>query len=67
MQYGSEKVKCPFYKEDTKNSIRCEGVISIACSNNFEAAEKKRQHLELYCEKEYEKCPHAKVLYEKYG
>ena len=67
MQYGSEKVLCPFYKDETRNSIRCEGVISVACVNNFEIVEDKKQHLEMYCCSDYEKCPQAKALYEKYN
>ena len=66
MQYGSEKVLCPFYKDETKNSIRCEGVISVACINNFAETDDKKQHLEEYCYTHYKRCPHANALYKKY-
>ncbi len=67
MQYGSEKVLCPFYKDETRNSIRCEGVISVACANNFDVTAAKNQHLEQYCCSDYKKCPQAKALYQKYN
>lgn len=66
MQYGSEKVLCPFYKDETRNSIRCEGIISIACCNNFDMTEEKKLHLEQYCYSNYKKCPQAQALYNKY-
>ena len=66
MQYGSEKVLCPFYKDETRNSIRCEGVISVACISNFAETEQKKQHSEKFCCLHYEECPLAEALYKKY-
>ena len=64
--YGSEKVKCPFYKEETKNSIKCEGVISINCTQTFEDAHKKISFKSKYCEKDYFNCEHFIQVEKKY-
>lgn len=66
MDYGSVDVVCPFYKDETKNKIRCEGIVSVACTNNFTDAIKKTQHYKRYCCSEYESCPLAIVLNKKY-
>ena len=66
MVYGSQYVLCPFYKDETVNTIRCEGLISEACSNNFQNKGEKQAHWENFCCKHYELCPYAQKLYEKY-
>lgn len=66
MIYGSQDVICPFYKDETANTIRCEGVISDACVNNFINKSEKKGHREIYCCDDYEKCPLAEALNMKY-
>ena len=66
MEYGAELVQCPFYKNESKNSIRCEGVISITCSNNFNTSTEKKKHLEKHCCDKYEDCEIYKVVCKKY-
>lgn len=63
--YGSEKTKCPFYKDETKNSIRCEGVFSKTTNQNFENSTQKKEHKTEYCDKDYSKCHHYKNVNEK--
>ena len=66
MVFGSQEVLCPFYKDETKNTIRCEGLISDACINNFVNKKEKKEHKEIYCCDDYKKCPIAEALYLKY-
>ena len=66
MVYGSQDVKCPFYKDETKNTIRCEGIFSEAISNNFEHSNKKHIHRKTYCCTNYSNCPLYKSVYAKY-
>lgn len=64
--FGSENVKCPFYDTETRNAIKCEGVFSKTCDQNFENAEIKRKYKEKYCNEGYDNCPHYKQVYSKY-
>ena len=66
--YGSEKAKCPFYEEDTKNSIKCEDFIGTTCKRIFENTIIKRKHKEKYCDsiENCPKCPHYKMVDKKY-
>ena len=49
MDYGAVNVLCPFYKDETRNSIRCEGIVSDACVNNYADVNGKRAHKRNYC------------------
>lgn len=64
--YGSEQVKCMFYKEESKNTIRCEGEFSITCTFNFTTSTEKKKHKRKYCNKGYSECPHFKRVKNKY-
>ncbi len=64
--YGSANVKCPFYDEETRNKIKCEGVFSKTCDQNFETSIKKKKHKEKYCNKDFYSCPHYKQVRPKY-
>lgn len=66
MPTESKEVKCPFYKDETPEAIRCEGVISVACINNFRGRETKQKHKRRYCNTEYEDCEHYKTVIKKY-
>lgn len=64
--YGAADVKCPFYHEETRNAIKCEGVFSKTCTFNFENAIKKKKHKEKYCNLNFKKCPHYEKANAKY-
>ena len=66
MDYGSQDVVCPFYKDERGNTIRCEGLVSVACVNNFINKGQKISHLKKYCCSEYESCPLAIAIDYKY-
>ena len=48
--HGAEKTICPFYKNETKNSLSCEGIFSCSCTNNFLTAEEKKRHKKMFCD-----------------
>ncbi len=62
----SKEVKCPFYKDETAEAIRCEGTISVACANNFRGREKKQSYKKQYCNTKYKDCEHYKAVAKKY-
>lgn len=64
--YSSEKVKCPFYDEETRNSIKCEGTFSRTCNQNFINSKAKQKHKEKYCNYDYLSCPHYEQVNKKY-
>ena len=66
MVYGSVDVKCPFYKDETKNTIRCEGIFSSAVSNNFETSTHKEKHKVECCCTRYQDCVLYRAVYAKY-
>lgn len=66
MSRDSADVKCPFYKDDTSHSIRCEGLVSEACVNNFRGPQIKKEYQNKYCCRDYEDCDHSKALNLKY-
>lgn len=66
MRYEAVDVKCPFYKDETKNSIKCEGIVSVACINNFDNAREKKKHKAKYCCDQYNSCPLNKSIMLKY-
>lgn len=65
--YGAEDVICPFYKEETKNTITCEGVIGENCRQAFSDSMQKKAHKKEYCNAfNYSNCLHCKQLEIKY-
>lgn len=64
--YDSVKVKCPFYNDETKNKIKCEGAVSKNCEQNFQTALQKKKHKEKFCDRDYCSCPHYKQVNAKY-
>ena len=66
--YGSEKVKCPFYEEETRNAIKCEDFIGATCKRGFKTAKLKYVHKSKYCDvlDNYMNCPHFKQVDKKY-
>ena len=66
MEYGAENVKCPFYKSETRNTVKCEGIISETCSNNFSTSKIRRKHYKEKCCNNYKQCKIYRVLELKY-
>lgn len=64
--YESEKVKCPFYKDEKDRDIKCEGDVSKVCTHSFKAPSKKQKVKEKYCNDQYTQCPHYKAVYSLY-
>ena len=66
VSYGSEDVKCPFYRTETKNAIKCEGAFSASCTFCFFDSFKKKDHKTKYCNNDYRNCPHYIAVAKKY-
>lgn len=65
--YGSQDVKCPFYKGESKNIIKCEGAINDICTQPFRSKKKKEIHKSEYCNTfNCKECPYYKMLNQKY-
>ena len=64
--YGSETAKCPFYQDETRNTIKCEGELSQYCVQIFKTADEKKTHKSEYCDSKYVNCVHWKRVYKKY-
>lgn len=55
--YGSQDVKCPFYKNETKNSISCEGIFGCTCIHTFASRIEKKNYKQKYCDVfDFKKC-----------
>lgn len=56
-------VKCPFYREDKRDTIKCEGTIPDSNSiNTFLRHEDKKLQMTLFCEEDYQKCEHYRAV-----
>ncbi len=65
--YGSALTKCPYYDEESKNNIKCEGTISKTCTHNFKSSAQKRKHKNKFCDTfDFKNCPHFKQIQKKY-
>ena len=64
--YGSQNVKCPFYKGEDEKKIICEGIIAPICVHIFKSAKKKVLTKKTFCDNNYESCEHSKNLERKY-
>ena len=66
--YNCAKAICPYYKQFKKQEIICEGIIdNTAIHIGFGNVHDLRRHVKKYCcHYDYEKCPVAKMLTEKY-
>lgn len=61
--YNAKSVKCPFYKEDKRNTIKCEGTIPDSNSiNTFIRHDDKKIQMALFCEKSFEKCEQFRAV-----
>lgn len=64
--YERIDAKCPYYKDETSHSIRCEGIISEACVNNFRGPQLKKEYERNHCDSKYQDCKLCKALESKY-
>ena len=60
--YCDKSVRCPFYRKETKNSLKCDGLISNTCNHNFETAIQKKKHKSNYCTWDYFNCHYYKQI-----
>lgn len=66
--YESQKVKCPFYKKDDKNTISCEGTeMAQTLTLRFGSGTQKSCKMEKYCNQKYESCEIYKAIMKKYN
>lgn len=66
MSYRGSNVRCPFYKDDTPCAIKCEGLVSQVCAQNFSTRDEKIGYMRRYCECDYTHCIIAQKIEEKY-
>lgn len=67
MNYSDKNVKCPFFVSSRQpRVIKCEGIISEQCQNEFSTDFNRRAHFEKYCCGDYKNCPIAKIIIKKY-
>lgn len=66
MNYNSKNVKCPFYVDNSKTSIKCEGDATQQCIHLFPNAAEKKAHFELFCCGDHKTCKHARNIEKKY-
>ncbi len=68
--YDFKTVLCPFFKRYNRKrqTITCEGVPKSSAANLmfFENGTKSDRYFHNRCCKDYQQCPVAKALYEKY-
>jgi hypothetical protein len=61
-KYDSPYVQCPFYKGESRNELLCEGLFRNSKLHfGISPPKKKVQFRRKYCEKDYERCPIAKM------
>lgn len=69
VRYVSKYVVCPFYHNEDKQTMYCEGVITDATLlNSFRSNFDKSEYKTKYCcsMDGHKKCPVAESLYKKY-
>ena len=60
-------ILCPFNKGVSKNTIYCEGIYEIGgIINNLSNSSILREHMDLYCQCDWESCYIAKAIMMKY-
>ena len=63
----SKFVRCPFYREDSTQVIRCEGVEENTAINiTFGSSKRHREYMEAFCCNKYKACIVCRMLYGKY-
>lgn len=65
--YRGAYVKCPFYLDDTRNSIICEGAFqSTRCTTGSQNHGRITKILEEFCCDDFERCPLYRAVESKY-
>ena len=65
--YGTQDVKCPFFKNCDTMKISCEGIVDQSSVKLcFGTKNQKENYRRLFCECDYETCRLYKMLYGKY-
>ena len=65
--YRSSYVRCPYYIDDTRNSIQCEGIgCADKTTSGFVSSRDCTEFFEVYCCNYCEDCPIYKIINDKY-
>lgn len=62
----SKLAKCPFYIDEDKNIIRCEGLVSTQAIQRFDHCVDKDKHKRKHCNENYENCLFFQSVEKKY-
>lgn len=69
MRGDSAEIRCPFYRQHTRSTINCEGIVpdSLSLQSYFPFESKCRLHLDLHCKAiDGAGCAIYRVLMDKY-
>lgn len=64
---GLARIKCPFYKSSSSNTIKCEGLVehsSIVLT--YESKKERDKQTKIFCENLYDHCEINMLLMKKY-
>lgn len=64
--WESKMVECPFYIEEDKRTITCEGAVSMRCIQQFKTHLEKENQKYSYCNACYKQCTHFQAVEKKY-
>lgn len=62
----SKAALCPFYVEEDKRTVKCEGLITKVCVHIFKTQDHKKRHKTNYCNACYSQCKHYEEVNKKY-
>lgn len=61
-------VQCPYYKEEERQKIYCEGVVKSSSSiQTFATPQAQKEYEDKFCKGCWKNCLHAGTLNRKYG
>lgn len=66
MTYEAKYVRCPFFEQDTKTQITCEGIISELSIQLFATEQAKKRCIRKYCMNDFERCNIYYEIMKKY-
>ena len=67
-RWAGKMVICPFYKGEYRQEIFCEGLVKDSnIHQGFANPGLRTEHKQKYCETEYQSCPIAQMLENKWG
>jgi hypothetical protein len=65
--YKDVEIQCPFYKEQVKQSISCEGLTDESIIKLwFNSQKAKELHMKVFCQNKYKNCEIYTMLEKKY-